>query len=46
MVQFYLDVEAALARAQSKIGIIPPEASGAITRKVKTENVDWERLSN
>ncbi|MCH8952030.1 MAG: 3-carboxy-cis,cis-muconate cycloisomerase, partial [Proteobacteria bacterium] len=31
MVQRYLDVEAALARAQAGVGIVPAEAAEAIT---------------
>ncbi len=45
MVQRYLDVEAALARAQAKVGIVPPEAARAITAAAKVERVDWDRLS-
>ncbi len=45
MVQRYLDVEAALARAQAKVGIVPPEAAGAITAAAHVEHVDWDRLS-
>ncbi|MGI9387541.1 MAG: lyase family protein, partial [Methyloligellaceae bacterium] len=44
-VQRYLDVEAALARAQAKIGIVPIEASDAISRNAQVEKVDWDRLS-
>ena len=45
MVQRYLDVEAALARAQAKIGIIPPEAARAISAAADVERIDWDRLS-
>jgi len=44
IVQRYLDVEAALARAQAKIGIIPNEAAAAITAAAKVENIDWQQL--
>jgi 3-carboxy-cis,cis-muconate cycloisomerase len=44
-VQRYLEVEAALARVQAKLGIIPTAAAEAISRHAKVENVDWERLS-
>lgn len=44
IVQRYLDVEAALARAQAKIGIVPEKAAKAITEAAKVENIDWERL--
>ncbi len=46
LVQRYLDVEAALARAQSLIGIIPEEAAAAITAAAAdTSRVDWARLA-
>jgi len=44
-VQRYLDVEAALARAQAGAGIIPAAAADAISRHAKAKNVDWDRLS-
>lgn len=44
IVQRYLDVEAALARAQAKLGIIPEDAAQAITDAAKVENIDWDRL--
>lgn len=45
IVQRYLDVEAALARAQAAIGIVPPEAAKAITAVADAGRVDWSRLS-
>ena len=45
MVQRYLDVEAALARAQASLGIIPAEAASAITAGANAERVDYERLT-
>lgn len=44
MVQCYLDVEAALARAQAGLGIIPAEAAMAITDVANTDRIDWPRL--
>jgi 3-carboxy-cis,cis-muconate cycloisomerase len=44
MVQRYLDVEAALARAQAKLGLVPDTAARAITAAARVENVDWQRL--
>lgn len=44
-IQLYLDVEAALARAQAGAGIIPADAAAAISHHAKVENVDWRRLS-
>jgi 3-carboxy-cis,cis-muconate cycloisomerase len=45
IVSRYLDVEAALARAQAKLGIIPSEAAKAITAAAQISRVDWKRLS-
>ncbi|MEE8455833.1 MAG: 3-carboxy-cis,cis-muconate cycloisomerase [Limibaculum sp.] len=45
MVQRYLDVEAALARAQAGIGIVPAEAAAAITAVARVGRIDWDRLS-
>jgi 3-carboxy-cis,cis-muconate cycloisomerase len=44
IVQRYLDVEAALARAQAKLGLVPDTAARAITDSARVENVDWQRL--
>ena len=45
MVQRYLDVEAALARAQGKLGIIPATAAAAISSVADVERIDRARLS-
>lgn len=45
IVQRYLDVEAALARSQAKLGIIPQEAAVAISDVSRIDRVDWARLS-
>jgi hypothetical protein len=42
--QCYMDFEAALARAQASIGMIPKEAAAEITRVCKVENIDWAQL--
>lgn len=42
--QAWLDVEAALARAQAKIGMIPEDAAGAITAAARLELLDSERI--
>lgn len=42
--QAWLDVEAALARAQAKIGMIPAEAAEAITNAARLELLDSERI--
>ncbi len=41
--QFYLDWEAALARAEARLGVIPDEAATEITRVCRVENIDFER---
>jgi 3-carboxy-cis,cis-muconate cycloisomerase len=45
VVQLYLDVEAALARAQARLGIVPEKAAEAITAAAHVENIDWPKLS-
>jgi 3-carboxy-cis,cis-muconate cycloisomerase len=42
--QAWLDVEAALARAQAELGIIPNEAADAITRAARLELLDRARI--
>src|ERR1700726_264866 len=42
--QAWLDVEAALARAQADLGIIPPEAAAAIARAARLEFLDRVRI--
>ncbi len=42
--QAWLDVEAALAKAQAELGIIPPEAAAAIARASKLELMDRARI--
>lgn len=44
MVQRYLDVEVALARAQAGLGIIPQAAAEAIAVAARIERIDWPRL--
>ena len=43
--QRYLDWEAALARAEASVGIIPEEAAAEITRVCKVENIDFKRYA-
>ncbi|KAK7752895.1 hypothetical protein SLS62_005054 [Diatrype stigma] len=45
-VQRMIDVEAALARAQSNCGLIPGEAGDAITQALSTINIDYDKLSH
>src|SRR5215831_8264509 len=41
---YYLEIEAALAKAQARLGIIPEKAAQEIVRKCKIENIDLARL--
>jgi 3-carboxy-cis,cis-muconate cycloisomerase len=43
--QRMLDVEAALARVQARLGIIPAEAAAAITAAARVENLDMAELA-
>src|SRR5262245_39539294 len=43
-VAFYLEFEAALARVQARLGIIPAEAAVEIERTCKIDNSDFVRL--
>jgi len=40
----YLAIEAALARVQGRLGIIPPEAAAEIDAKCRIENIDFAKL--
>src|SRR5262245_39256832 len=42
--QRMLDVEAALARVQARLGIVPKDAADAITRAAKVGNLSFEEL--
>jgi len=41
---YYLDIEAALARAQGRLGVIPEKAAQEIVRRCRIENIDLARL--
>lgn len=43
-IQKYLDVEAALARVQARLGIIPPEAAEEIQRQSRVEKFDMAKI--
>jgi 3-carboxy-cis,cis-muconate cycloisomerase len=43
-VQKWLDVEAALARAQAKLGIIPAAYANEISKKARVELIDMDEL--
>lgn len=45
LLQRYLDVEVALARAQAKLGIIPEKAADAIAAVASVDRVDMARLA-
>ncbi len=45
-IQRCLDVEAALARSQARLGMIPEEAAREITRVADVSRVDWPRLAD
>ncbi|MBN8919467.1 MAG: 3-carboxy-cis,cis-muconate cycloisomerase, partial [Rhizobiales bacterium] len=40
----YLDIEAALARVQGRLGIIPQDAADEIAAQCRIENIDFARL--
>ena len=44
LIERYLEVEAALARAQARLGIIPETAAREINAKAKSETIDVARL--
>ncbi|HEY6466867.1 MAG TPA: 3-carboxy-cis,cis-muconate cycloisomerase [Candidatus Acidoferrales bacterium] len=44
LLQAMLDFEAALARAEASVGVIPPAAAEAITRAAKADNFDVAEL--
>ena len=44
LVQRWLDVEAALARAEARLGIIPKEAADEITRKARVQYMDLAEI--
>src|SRR4051812_49262072 len=43
-VQYYLDIEEALARVQARLGIIPAEAAREIARHCHAEQFDFATL--
>ncbi len=40
----YIEVEVALARAQARCGVIPPEAAEAIARESQLDRIDFDHL--
>ena len=43
-VGYYLEIEAALAKVQARLGVIPEKAAQEIVRQCRTENIDLARL--
>lgn len=43
-IKLYLEIEAALARVEARLGIIPAEAATEIQKNAKPENIDFEKL--
>src|SRR5215831_3742657 len=41
---YYLEIEAAMAKAQARLGIIPENAAREIVRQCRIENIDFVRL--
>jgi 3-carboxy-cis,cis-muconate cycloisomerase len=44
LVQCWLDYEAALARAEAAVGLVPLDAADEITRRARVENIDFAAL--
>ncbi len=44
LAQCWLDVEAALARAQAELDIVPPAAAAEITRQAQADGLDYDQL--
>jgi len=43
-IAIYLDIEAALARVEARLGIIPPEASSEINARANIDAIDMDKL--
>ena len=46
MLQKWLDYEAALARAEAQVGLVPSEAAAEITRKARAELFDFDLIKS
>jgi 3-carboxy-cis,cis-muconate cycloisomerase len=42
--RYYLEIEAALARVQGRLGVIPENAAAEIERQCRVENIDFAKL--
>ncbi|WP_322062836.1 adenylosuccinate lyase family protein [Paraburkholderia sp. J63] len=44
LIQRYIDVEVALAKAEARVGVIPAEAAGQIARESTIERIDFDHM--
>jgi 3-carboxy-cis,cis-muconate cycloisomerase len=44
LVQRYIDAEIALARAEARVGVIPPDAADVIARESRIERIDFHHM--
>lgn len=44
LIQRYIDVEVALAKAEARVGVIPADAAGAIARESTIERIDFDHM--
>ena len=44
LVQRYIDVEVALAKAEARVGVIPAEAAEVIARESSIERIDFDHM--
>jgi 3-carboxy-cis,cis-muconate cycloisomerase len=44
LIQRYIDVEIALAKAEARVGVIPAEAAAVIAKESKIERIDFEHM--
>jgi 3-carboxy-cis,cis-muconate cycloisomerase len=46
LIQRYIDVEIALAKAEARVGVIPSEAAEVIARESKIDPIDFDKMSH
>ncbi|SAK71515.1 3-carboxy-cis,cis-muconate cycloisomerase [Caballeronia hypogeia] len=44
LIQRYIDVEVALAKAEARVGVIPPDAAEVIARESTIERIDFDHM--
>ena len=44
LIQRYIDVEVALAKAEARVGVIPPEAAATIAKMSRIEKIDFDHM--